>query len=244
MMIDAIYQWTHRVGPKTQTSTQQEIRTVNQEIFEAMAQSIIDGDAELARQLAEDAVSKGINPMEAINKGYIKGVNYVGEQFSCGEAFLPELVMAGDAMKAAVEVLEAEMSRQGTVREVLGKVIVGTVEGDIHDIGKTLVGIMMSIGGFQVLDLGTNVSFAKLSENIKSFQPDVIGLSALLTTTMVKQREFINKLKEAGMRDSVKVMVGGAPVTRSWAEEIGADGFSEDAVGAVAVAKELLGVGA
>lgn len=217
---------------------------MNQEIFEAMAQSIIDGDAELARQLAEDAVSKGINPMEAINKGYIKGVNYIGEQFSCGEAFLPELVMAGDAMKAAVEVLEAEMSRQGTVREVLGKVIVGTVEGDIHDIGKTLVGIMMSIGGFQVLDLGTNVSFAKLSENIKSFQPDVIGLSALLTTTMVKQREFINKLKEAGMRDSVKVMVGGAPVTRSWAEEIGADGFSEDAVGAVAVAKELLGVGA
>jgi corrinoid protein of di/trimethylamine methyltransferase len=213
---------------------------VNDEIFKAMTQSIIDGDAEEARDLANKAIEQGIEPMEAINNGYIPGVDYIGEQFSSGEAFLPELVMAGDAMKAAVEILEAEMARKGTTRDVAGKVIVATVQGDIHDIGKTLVGIMLSIGGFEVLDMGTNVSFDRLLEKIREFQPDIIGLSALLTTTMVKQRDFIEALDDMGLRDTVKVMVGGAPVTRNWANEIGADGFSEDAVGAVALAKQLL----
>ncbi len=213
---------------------------MNDEIFKAMTQSIIDGDAEEARDLANKAIEQGIEPMEAINNGYIPGVDYIGEQFSSGEAFLPELVMAGDAMKAAVEILEAEMARKGTTRDVAGKVIVATVQGDIHDIGKTLVGIMLSIGGFEVLDMGTNVSFDRLLEKIREFQPDIIGLSALLTTTMVKQRDFIEALDDMGLRDTVKVMVGGAPVTRNWANEIGADGFSEDAVGAVALAKQLL----
>jgi corrinoid protein of di/trimethylamine methyltransferase len=213
---------------------------VNDELFKAMTQSIIDGDAEVADRLARQAVEQGINPMEAINQGFIPGVNYIGEQFSAGLAFLPELVMAGDAMKAAINVLEAEMARTGAKRDIAGRVIVATVEGDIHDIGKTLVGIMLSIGGFEVHDLGTDVSIAKLLETTREIHPDIVGLSALLTTTMTKQRDFIEALEEAGLRQSVRVMVGGAPVTRAWAEEIGADGFSEDAVGAVELARSLV----
>ncbi len=213
---------------------------MNDELFKAMTQSIIDGDAEIADRLARQAVEQGINPLEAINQGFIPGVNYIGDQFSAGLAFLPELVMAGDAMKAAINVLEAEMARTGAKRDIAGKVIVATVEGDIHDIGKTLVGIMLSIGGFEVHDLGTDVSIAKLLETTREVQPDIVGLSALLTTTMTKQRDFIEALEEAGLRQSVRVMVGGAPVTRAWAEEIGADGFSEDAVGAVELARTLV----
>ena len=213
---------------------------MNDELFKAMTQSIIDGDAEVADRLARQAVEQGINPMEAINQGFIPGVNYIGEQFSAGLAFLPELVMAGDAMKAAINVLEAEMARTGAKRDIAGRVIVATVEGDIHDIGKTLVGIMLSIGGFEVHDLGTDVSITKLLETIREIHPDIVGLSALLTTTMTKQRDFIEALEEAGLRQSVRVIVGGAPVTRAWAEEIGADGFSEDAVGAVELARTLV----
>lgn len=216
---------------------------MSDELFKAMAQSIMDGDSDKARQLAEQAIAQGIAPMEAINQGYIVGVTYIGEQFSCGNAFLPELVMAGEAMKAAIEVLEDEMRKSGVKREFVGKVVVATVEGDIHDIGKTLVGTMLSINGFDVLDLGTDVAITRLVEKTREDKPDIVALSALLTTTMTKQRDFIEALKEAGLRQGVKVMVGGAPVTRAWASEIGADGFSEDAMGAVGVAKELLGKG-
>lgn len=213
---------------------------MNEELFRAMAQSVIDGDAEVAEQLANQAIEQGVDPLEAINQGFIPGVNVIGEQFSCGEAFLPELVMAGDAMKAAIGVLEGEMARTGVQRESEGKVIIATVEGDIHDIGKTLVGIMLSIAGFEVVDLGSDVPMADLLQRTRDEQPDIVGLSALLTTTMIRQRDFINELKEAGLYGQVKVMVGGSPVTRAWADKIGADGFSEDATGAVNVAKSLI----
>ncbi len=180
-----------------------------------------------------------MDPLDAINKGFVVGVNHVGEEFSCGNAFLPELVMAGEAMKSAVEILEPELNRRGTKREILGKVVLGTVEGDIHDIGKTLVGTMMSAAGFQVYDLGVDVPIMEIVEKAREVDADIVAISALLTTTMVKQKDVIEALQDMGL-EKVKVMVGGAPVTRSWMEEIGADGYSEDAIGAVAVAKDLM----
>ncbi len=211
------------------------------ELFKAMAQSIIDGDAEVAEKLARQAVEQGIDPLEAINQGFVVGVNQVGSEFSCGNAFLPELVMAGEAMKAAVSTLEPEMNRRGTSRTMLGKVVLATIQGDIHDIGKTLVGTMLSAAGFQVYDLGVDVPVMKLVEKAREVDADIIGVSALLTTTMVRQRDVVEALEDMGLRSKIKVMVGGAPVTSEWVKEIGADGYSEDAIGAVAVAKKLVG---
>ncbi len=211
------------------------------ELLHAMAQSIIDGDADAAVELAQQAIQKGIDPLEAITQGYVVGVNQVGEAFSCGDAFLPELVMAGEAMKAAVQTLEPEMAKRGTHREVLGKVVLATVEGDIHEIGKSLVGTMLSASGFQVYDMGVDVSSSKILDKVREVNADIVALSALLTTTMVKQREVIEVLTKEGLHGKVKVMVGGAPVTRDWVLKISADGYSEDAIGAVNIAKQLVG---
>ena len=216
---------------------------MNDQIFKKMAQSVIDGEADEAERLALEAIELGIDPLDAINKGFVVGVDDVGNRFSCGDAFLPELVMAGEAMKTAVNVLEPEMAKQGSERKMLGTIVLGTIEGDIHDIGKTLVGTMLSASGFKVFDLGVDVPVMTLVEKTRLENADIIGVSALLTTTMVKQRDVIEALDDMGLRPKVKVMVGGAPVTRDWTEEIGADGFSEDSIGAVAVAKELLKVG-
>jgi corrinoid protein of di/trimethylamine methyltransferase len=215
---------------------------MTEDLFQKMAQSILDGDSDIAVTLAKQAIEIGIDPLEAISKGFVLGVNKVGENFACGEAFLPELVMAGEAMKAAVAALEPEMQRRGTSRQVYGKVVLATVEGDIHEIGKTLVGTMLSASGFQVFDLGVDVPSAKIIEKVKEVDADLVGLSALLTTTMVKQKEVISELDKLGLRKKVKVMVGGAPVTRDWVQKIEADGYSEDAIGAVGLAKQLVGV--
>jgi corrinoid protein of di/trimethylamine methyltransferase len=214
---------------------------MTQELFEAMAQSIIDGDSEAAESLANQAIAAGIDPLVAINQGFVVGVNHVGSEFSCGNAFLPELVMAGEAMKAAVGALEPEMARLGTARQMLGTVVIGTIQGDIHDIGKTLVGTMLSAAGFQVYDLGVDVPVEVLVGKAREVNADIIGVSALLTTTMVRQRDVVEALDDMGLRPRIKVMVGGAPVTSEWVAEIAADGYSEDAIGAVAVAKTLVG---
>ncbi len=210
-------------------------------LFQKMAQSILDGDSDAAIALAKQAIESGIDPLEAISKGFVLGVNQVGESFACGQAFLPELVMAGEAMKAAVATLEPEMQRRGTSLQVFGKVVLATVEGDIHEIGKTLVGTMLAASGFQVYDLGVDVPSAKIIEKVKEVDADLVGLSALLTTTMVKQKEVIDKLDKLGLHKRIKVMVGGAPVTRDWVQKIEADGYSEDAIGAVGLAKQLVG---
>lgn len=212
------------------------------ELFQKMAQSIIDGDSDVAVELAMQAVAQGTDPLEAISNGFVLGVNKVGEAFSNGDVYLPELVMAGKAMKAAIAALEPEMKKRGVERQILGKVVLATVEGDVHEIGKSLVGIMLSVSGFQVFDLGVDVPTAKIVEKATEVNANIVALSALLTTTMVKQREVIEALEKVGIRGSVKVMVGGAPVTREWVQKIGADGYSEDAIGAVEVAKHVLGL--
>jgi len=213
---------------------------MSEALFAAMKQSIIDGDEEAAAAVAQQALDAGIDPLDAINRGYVEGMSYVGDQFSQGEMFLPDMMLAAEAMKAAVAVLEPEMTRRGMHRTMLGKVVLGTVKGDIHEIGKNLVATMLSASGFEVYDLGVDVAFEKFIEKAREVNADIIGMSALLTTTMTGQRTVIDLLAKAGLRPQVKVMVGGAPVTRSWAAEIGADGMSEDAMGAVVLAKKLV----
>lgn len=213
-----------------------------EDLFKEMAQSITDGEAEKAAELAQQSIAMGIDPLDAINKGFVAGVNYVGDQFSCGNMFLPELVMAGEAMKSAVAILEPELARRGSERKMLGKVVLCTVEGDIHEIGKTLVGTMLSATGFQVFDMGVDVPVMKVVEKAREVGADIVAMSALLTTTMVHQRDVIEALEDVGIRNKVKVMVGGAPVTQEWVKQIGADGYSEDAIGAARIAKQLMGI--
>jgi trimethylamine corrinoid protein len=215
---------------------------MSEELFKKMATSIIDGDSDAAVSLAKESIADGLDPLDAITKGFVVGVNTVGEAFGRGDAFLPELVMAGEAMKAAVSTLDPEMKKRGTERTMLGKVVIATVEGDIHEIGKSLVATMLGASGFEVYDLGVDQSSDKIIGKALEVNADIIAMSALLTTTMVKQREVIEELEKEGLRSKVKVMVGGAPVTLDWVTTIGADGYSEDAIGAVALAKQLLGV--
>lgn len=214
---------------------------MTEELFKQMAQSIIDGDSDLSVELAQKSIELNIPPLDAITKGFVVGVNYIGDQFGAGEAFLPELVMAGEAMKAAVATLEPELLKLGEARETMGRVVLATVEGDIHEIGKTLVGTMLSASGFEVTDLGVDQPAEKIIGKALEWNANLIGLSALLTTTMVRQRELIEELDKENLRPRIKVMVGGAPITRDWATKIKADGTSEDAVGAVALAKQLVG---
>jgi len=210
------------------------------DLFQDMAQSIIDGEVDTGKRLARQAIELGVDPLQAIDKGFVAGMTEVGEQFSKGQVFLPHLVQAAQVMKAAVAILQPELAKRGAARQMLGKVVLGTVKGDIHDIGKNLVGIMLSANGFEVYDLGHDVPVNAFVDKAREVSADIVGMSALLTTTMMRQKDVIKALSEAGLRAKVKVIVGGASVSRNWVEEIGADGFSKDAVGAVALAKELL----
>ncbi|MBI3739470.1 MAG: cobalamin B12-binding domain-containing protein [Chloroflexi bacterium] len=214
---------------------------MSEELFKKMSQSIIDGDSDAAVALAKESIATGVHPLDAITKGFVMGVNTVGDAFGRGEAFLPELVMAGEAMKAAVTTLDPELKRLGSERKMLGKVVIATVEGDIHEIGKSLVATMFGASGFDVYDLGVDAAPDKIIGKALEINADIIAMSALLTTTMVKQKEVIEELEKEGLRGKFKVMVGGAPVTRDWVKAIGADGYSEDAIGAVMTAKQLMG---
>jgi corrinoid protein of di/trimethylamine methyltransferase len=213
---------------------------MSEELFKQMAQAVIDGDDEEAAALAQQGLDEGVDPLEAINKGFTPGMDVVGELYATGEYFLPDLILGGEAMKAALGVLEPALQAAGQEREVLGKVVLGTVKGDIHEIGKSLVGSMLAANGFEVFDLGIDIEAEVFVAKAREYDADILALSALLTTTMLHQRDVIEHLSEAGMRDKVKVMVGGSPVTQSWADQIGADGFAEDAANAVTVAKRLM----
>ena len=210
------------------------------DLFAAMRQAIIDGDPQRATELAEQALATGVPPLDAIEQGFVPGLTQVGDQFACGDLFLPDMMLAARAMQKAVAVLEPEMLRQSAVRKVTGTVVLGTVKGDIHEIGKNLVGMMLSTGGFAVHDLGVDVPPERFVEAAREHNADIVGVSALLTTTMAGQRSVVQALEAAGMRPRVKVIVGGAPASETWAAEIGADGYTEDAIGAVALARRLL----
>ncbi len=207
--------------------------------YEALAGAIIECNAAKAAELTQKLVDEGVKPSEIINMGLIGGMNVVGDRFKKGDMYVPEVMMAAKAMHAGMNIvkpllLEGESSSTG-------KVIVGTVSGDLHDIGKNLVGMMMESGGMEVVDLGVDVTPEKFAAAVREHKPQVVGLSALLTTTMLAMKDTIEVLKEEGLRDSVKVIVGGAPVTQDFADEIGADGWAPDAASAKDLALKLAG---
>ena len=210
--------------------------------FQAMRQAVVDGDADAAEAAAKASIAAGIPPLVAIDEGFMPGMKEVGAGFAAGDLFLPDMMLAARAMQRALAVLEPELKAASVERTVAGRVVIGTVAGDIHEIGKNLVGMLLSTSGFEVHDLGVNVAPERFVEAAREQRADIVGLSALLTTTMTGQRAVIAALEAAGLRPPVKVMVGGAPVTGTWAKEIGADGYSEDAMGAVELAKRLMGV--
>lgn len=214
---------------------------VDDRLYQAMTEAVIDGIPDKARQLAEESLDAGIDPLEAIDKGFKPGMDAVGEGFAEGRLFIPDLMMSGEAMKAAIATLEPELTKRDQVRKVLGKVVIGTVQGDIHEIGKTLVATMLSANGFDVRDLGVDVTADQFVDAVRDMGADVLGLSSLLTTTILNQETVILNLKEAGLRDQVKVIIGGVPASPEWAEEIGADGYAENATEAVEVVKRLVG---
>jgi len=208
--------------------------------FAAMRQSIIDGAPDTASSLAQEALVNGIAPLDAINDGYIPGMHDVGEQFAKGQMFLPDMMASAEAMRAAMAVLDPELRKLGTERPMAGVVVLGTTKGDIHEIGKILVGTMLTAHGFQVHDLGVDVAGEKFAVRAQEVNADIVGVSALLTTTMRNQKGVVEALVKAGLRAQVKVMVGGAPVTKRWAEEIGADGYAPNAMAAVELARQLM----
>ncbi len=206
--------------------------------FEKLSNSVIKGNREEVVELTQEAVDEGVKPNEIINQGLINGMNVVGKRFKAGDMFVPEVLMAAKAMKGGMEIVQPLLV-EGE-REEAGRVVLGTVAGDLHDIGKNLVGMMMESGGLEVTDLGTDVEADEFVESIREFKPHLLGMSALLTTTMLEMKDVIEVLEEEGLRDDVKVIVGGAPVTKEFADEIGADGWAPDAASAKDLVFELL----
>ena len=203
-----------------------------------LKQNVIDGNATSVPELVKQAMSEGVPPEKILNQGLISGMAEVGRLFEEGEFFVPEMLIAARAMKAGLALLRPHLAAANV--KAVGKVVLGTVQGDLHDIGKNLVGMMLEGAGFEVVDLGTDVSPDKFVAAVKEHKPDLIGCSALLTTTMPKMKTTIQALTEAGLRGSVKVMIGGAPVTEKYAAEIGADLYAPDASSAANRAKQAV----
>jgi len=212
---------------------------MTEEMYQKLTQALIDGEPEEAEALAKEAVAQGLDPLACITQGLTPGIQEVGKLFSSGEYFLPELIIGADAMKAALDILEPLLVGDQK-RDVVGNVVLGTVEGDLHEIGKTLVGTMLTANGFRVTDIGVDKKAEDFIAAIKETDADIVGASALLTTTMLHQKTLVEALIDAGLRDRVKVLIGGAPVTESYAKEIGADGYAEDAISAVDMAFRLI----
>jgi corrinoid protein of di/trimethylamine methyltransferase len=212
---------------------------MSQEMFDKLAEAVIEGETDDAEALAKEALNKGLDPLQCITEGLTKGIQKVGKLFASGEYFLPELIIGADAMKTALDILEPAMVGD-QVREVAGIIVLGTVEGDLHEIGKTLVGTMLTANGFKVIDIGVDKTASEFIDAIKDSGADIVGASALLTTTMLQQKKLVEAVVIAGLRDKVKVMIGGAPVTESFCKEIGADGYAEDAISAIDIAFRLI----
>lgn len=207
------------------------------DIFQEAAESIVGADRAAAEEIASRAISEGIAPSEIMQKGFVKGIQEVGDLFESGEVFLPELMMSADAMAGATEVTNAALA--GDAIEAKGTIVIGTVQGDVHDIGKAIVVAYLKANGYAVTDLGRDVSAATFIERAKELSADVIGMSALLTTTMEEQKKVIKVVRDEGL--PFKTIVGGAPCTQRWADQIGADAYAEDASDGVKKIDALLG---
>jgi trimethylamine corrinoid protein len=210
-------------------------------ILENLATAIVEGDDVIASTNAKAALEIQMDPMQAVEKGISKGMDSIGEQFESGDVFLPELLMAASAFKAAMEVLDPEIEARKKETAQPGTVLIGTVKGDVHNIGKDIVSTVLETNGFKVVDIGVDNDALSIIQEAEKAQADVIALSCLMTTTMPAQKEFIETLEEMNLRDKYFVIVGGGPVTQEWADEINADGYGESAVHAPALVKELIG---
>ncbi len=211
-----------------------------EELLARMGKAIIEGDKDEAETLAKKALEQKMDLNEVIEKGYVPGVQKVGNLWEKGEYFLPELITSAECMKSAMNILQPEMEKAQIQTQSKGKVVIGTVEGDIHDIGKNLVSSMLSANGFEVHDLGADVKLERFIEKAEEVEANFICLSALLTTTMLGQKRVVEILKEKNLSDRIKVLVGGAPVNQKWADDIGADGYGENAMVAVKVAQQII----
>ncbi len=221
------------------TSTKN-LATMTEQILSDLREAVLYFDPDDARRLAQEALDNGVDPVVALEEGLARPLREIGDRFGTGEAFITELIAAAQAMEAGAEVLNEEIARRGATSKKVGTFLIGTVEGDIHSIGKNIVATMLSTAGFEVIDLGTDVPTQTFIDNVEKHRPDILGLSALMTTTMTKQKEVIERLREAGLRDKLKIIVGGAPVTEDWVEEIGADACGLDALNAVDASLRLM----
>jgi trimethylamine corrinoid protein len=209
------------------------------DLIKAAIKAVVDGDDQAAVSIANKVIAEGLNPIEIIGDGFAAGMIKVGDLFAKEDYALPEVLLSADAMQKAMDLLEPHIPRQDVVKK-RGVVVIGTVEGDIHEIGKGIVATMLEVYGFEVHDLGCDVPIEKFIEKAKELKADIVASSALMTTTMVRQKKLEAALKEAGIRENVKTMVGGAAVTKEWADLIGADGYGQDVTEAVEVAKKLV----
>ncbi len=200
--------------------------------------SVVSGDAKATQAITQQALADGVDPLKLVNEYMVPAMDEVGRRFEANEYFVPELLISARAMKAALELIRPLLTARGD--QPLGRVAIGTVKGDLHDIGKNLVGSLLEGGGFEVIDLGVNVTPEKFIATVNEKNANIVAMSALLTTTMPAMKTTIDALKQAGVREKVKVLIGGAPITQKYADEIGADGYSENAVGAVALAKKAV----
>jgi 5-methyltetrahydrofolate--homocysteine methyltransferase len=208
-------------------------------IYEQLAMVVLEGDKDRVVELVNKGLSEGLAAKDILDNGMVVGMNEVGARFKRGEMFVPEVLMSADAMQGGLVVLRPQLVASGA--KLIGKIVIGTVKGDLHDIGKNLVGMLCEGAGFEVIDLGFNVDPDKFIAAIKTHQPDIVGMSALLTTTMRAMGQTIKAIEEAGLRDKVKVMVGGAPVDAEFARRISADGYGSNAPAGVDLAKRLAG---
>ena len=208
------------------------------ETLSKLSTAVIEGDLEVMEDLTNQALGEGKEAQEVLNDGLMPGMDHVGVEFKAGNMFVPEVLRSARAMQASMSILRPLLAESGV--ELAGKVLLGTVKGDLHDIGKNLVAMMCEGAGFEVKDLGKDVEPDTFVEEVKNFEPDVLGMSALLTTTMRAMEHTIKSLEEAGVRDEVKIIIGGAPVTQAFADQIGADGYASNAASASDLAKKLI----
>ena len=208
--------------------------------LEKLAKLVISGDVKAAKSAVKESLRTGLDPLKIVEEGLTKGIRTIGERYGRGEIFLTDLLMGAEVVKAGMELINPEIQKQKRKLRNVGRIVIGTVAGDIHDLGKNIVAALFSAHGFEVVDLGVDVPDQTFIEKVKELKPDILGMSALMTATIPKQLDVINALNGAGLRERVKVMVGGAAVNQDFAREIGADGYAENANDAVAIAKELI----